>query len=84
MSAVVQLGKDTVQFITCSQVITSIHSVVKELVENSLDAEATSITVRLVSLVILEGQSLFWRGTVLIFGGGQSLFYHTPQHFDYF
>ena len=45
----VQLNGDTVRLISCSQVITSVHSVVKELVENALDAKATSITVRLVS-----------------------------------
>lgn len=43
-----QLQGDTVRLLSCSQVITSVHSVVKELVENALDAEATSISIRLV------------------------------------
>ena len=44
-----QLGKETVQLLSSSQIITSVYAVVKELVENSLDAKATSIEVRLVS-----------------------------------
>jgi hypothetical protein len=42
------LQGDTVRLLSCSQVITSLHSVVKELVENALDAKATSISIRLV------------------------------------
>jgi len=49
MSVIRQLDGNTVQLLSCSQVITSVHSAVKELVENSLDAEATNIIVRLVS-----------------------------------
>ena len=41
------LPKETVSLITSGQIITSAYSVVKELVENSLDAGATSIEVRL-------------------------------------
>ena len=44
-----QLERETVQLLSSSQVITSVHSAVKELVENALDADATSIAVRLVS-----------------------------------
>jgi len=43
------LPSSTVRLIASSQVITSVSSVVKELIENSLDAGATSIEVRLVS-----------------------------------
>lgn len=43
------LGKETVHLLSSSQVITSVYAVVKELVENSLDAKATSIEVKLVS-----------------------------------
>nr|XP_056717620.1 PMS1 protein homolog 1 [Euleptes europaea] len=42
-----QLPADTVRILSSSQVITSVNSVVKELVENSLDANATSIDVKL-------------------------------------
>ncbi|KAL1920062.1 uncharacterized protein VTP21DRAFT_1208 [Calcarisporiella thermophila] len=43
-----KLGEDTVRRLNSAQVITSIDSVVKELVENSIDAGATSIEVKLV------------------------------------
>uniref|UniRef100_A0A8D0E3T6 PMS1 homolog 1, mismatch repair system component n=1 Tax=Salvator merianae TaxID=96440 RepID=A0A8D0E3T6_SALMN len=42
-----QLPAETIRLISSSQVITSVFSVVKELVENSLDANATSIDVKL-------------------------------------
>ena len=43
------LPPSTVQHIASGQVITSVSSAVKELVENSLDAGATSVLIRLVS-----------------------------------
>ncbi len=43
-----KLPQTTIQLISSSQVITSVSSAVKELVENSIDAGATSIEVRLV------------------------------------
>ena len=43
------LPSSTVRLIASSQVITSVSSAVKELIENSLDAGATSIEVKLVS-----------------------------------
>ncbi|XP_041117645.1 PMS1 protein homolog 1-like isoform X1 [Polyodon spathula] len=42
-----QLPQETVRLLTSSQVITSVLNVVKELVENSLDADASSIEVKL-------------------------------------
>ncbi|XP_075870134.1 PMS1 protein homolog 1 isoform X3 [Nelusetta ayraudi] len=42
-----QLPPDTVRLLSSSQVITSVLNVVKELLENSLDAGATSIDVKL-------------------------------------
>ena len=47
-----QLGQETVHLLSSSQVIASVCAVVKELVENSLDAKATSIDVKLVSSAI--------------------------------
>ena len=41
------LPKETVSLITSGQIITSAYSVVKELVENSLDAGAMCIEIRL-------------------------------------
>lgn len=43
------LPAETVRLLSSSQVITSVVSVVKELIENSLDANATSVDVKLVS-----------------------------------
>ena len=43
------LDSATVRSISSTQVITSVYSVVKELVENSLDASAKYILVKLVS-----------------------------------
>ncbi|XP_041662293.1 PMS1 protein homolog 1 [Cheilinus undulatus] len=42
-----QLPPDTVRLLSSSQVITSVLNVVKELIENSLDAGATSIDIKL-------------------------------------
>ncbi|XP_041056138.1 PMS1 protein homolog 1 isoform X2 [Carcharodon carcharias] len=42
-----QLPPDTIRLLSSSQTITSVVNVVKELVENSLDANATSIEVKL-------------------------------------
>ncbi|XP_078376217.1 uncharacterized protein LOC144659619 isoform X2 [Oculina patagonica] len=46
-SAMNLLPSSTVRLIASSQVITSVSSVVKELIENSLDAGATSIEIKL-------------------------------------
>lgn len=43
-----QLPADTVRLLSSSQVITSVVNVVKELMENSLDAGASSVDVKLV------------------------------------
>lgn len=42
------LPAESVRLLSSSQVITSVTTVVKELLENSLDAEASSIDVKLV------------------------------------
>jgi len=43
-----QLPSDTIKLISSTQVITSASSVVKELMENSIDANSTIIDIRLV------------------------------------
>jgi len=45
------LPSSTVRLIASSQVITSVSSAVKEVIENSLDAGGSSIEVKLVSSV---------------------------------
>lgn len=42
------LDKDTVKLITTTQVITSVSTAVKELIENALDAGAKNIEINLV------------------------------------
>ena len=49
MSSVRELPPGTVRLIGSAQVITSVSSAVKELVENALDADAKSVDVKLVS-----------------------------------
>lgn len=43
-----QLPPDTVRLLSSSQVVTSVLNVVKELLENSLDAGASNIDVKMV------------------------------------
>jgi DNA mismatch repair ATPase MutL len=45
-----QLNKETIQLINSTQVISSVYSAIKELVENSLDAQAENIEVNLVNV----------------------------------
>lgn len=42
-----RLDKETVKLISSGQVVTSVSNVVKELIENALDAEASNIEIRL-------------------------------------
>ena len=46
MSELVSLPQDTVSLLKSTQVVTSVWSAVKELIENSLDAGAKNIEVR--------------------------------------
>lgn len=50
-SLIHKLEFDTVNLIKSSQVITSVTAIVKELIENALDAKATFINVKLVSII---------------------------------
>lgn len=50
-----QLPPETVRLLSSSQVITSVVNVVKELMENSLDAGASSIDVKLVRCLNTKG-----------------------------
>lgn len=49
MKTICELPANTAHKISMGQVVTSVFSVVKELVENALDAGASSVDVRLVS-----------------------------------
>jgi len=55
-----KLHDSTVSRLSSSQVITSVASVVKELVENALDAGATTIDVKLVSSSIVCAHCLIF------------------------
>lgn len=46
-----QLPLETIKLISSAQVITSASSIVKELMENSIDAHATTIDIHLVPIV---------------------------------
>ena len=52
MSELVSLPQDTVSLLKSTQVVTSVWSAVKELIENSLDAGAKNIEVRSLYLVL--------------------------------
>lgn len=58
--SVKQLPVKTINSIKSSQVISSISSMVKELIENALDAEATVISVKLVGKIFLTFISLIY------------------------
>ena len=45
-----KLPVESIRLLTSTQVVTSFASVVKELIENALDAGASSVDVKLVSL----------------------------------
>lgn len=45
-----RLSPETIKLISSTQVITSVSSVVKELLENAIDAHATTIEIRLVKI----------------------------------
>ena len=49
-----RLGSETVRLLASSQSVASVHAVVKELVENALDAEATNVEVKLVRSTFLH------------------------------
>ena len=54
MSELVSLPQDTVSLLKSTQVVTSVWSAVKELIENSLDAGAKNIEVRSFYYVVLS------------------------------
>lgn len=54
-----KLHDSTISRLSSSQVITSVESVVKELVENALDAGATTVDVKLVSSFIICNQCVY-------------------------
>lgn len=56
------LPPSTVKLIASSQVITSVSSAVKELIENSHDAGATSIEVKLVRFTLFKKSRNLIRG----------------------
>lgn len=59
MADIQELPAHSIRMLGSSQVISSVFSVVKELVENSLDAQATAIEIKLVGIGKLFIQPLF-------------------------
>lgn len=53
------LDKDTVKLITTTQIITSISTAVKELLENAFDADAKNVEINLVCHAFLFTQHIF-------------------------
>lgn len=54
---IAELPQNTVKLITATQIATSVSNIIKELVENSLDAGSTVVRVKTVSIILL--QSIF-------------------------
>ncbi|XP_029790115.1 PMS1 protein homolog 1 isoform X2 [Suricata suricatta] len=73
-----QLPAATVRLLSSSQIITSVVSVVKELVENSLDAGATSIDVKLVSITTRTASDIF--STQYVLDGSGHIISQKPSH----
>lgn len=77
------LPQDTVRLIKSTQVITTPVSIVKELLENSIDAGATTVSIRLVSVGVGAGLGGLQYGlTVFTFSGPKtgSEFVTRPEH----
>lgn len=55
-----KLPSESIRLLTSSQVITSPSSVVKELVENALDAGATTLDIKLVSFFLFNIQFIWF------------------------
>lgn len=55
-----ELPPNTVKLITATQIATSVSNIIKELIENSLDAGSTVVRVKLVKILHLI--HVFWVG----------------------
>ncbi|XP_055145967.1 PMS1 protein homolog 1 isoform X3 [Symphalangus syndactylus] len=73
-----QLPAATVRLLSSSQIITSVVSVVKELIENSLDAGATSIDVKLVLITTRTAADNF--STQYVLDGSGHILSQKPSH----
>ncbi|XP_027979191.1 PMS1 protein homolog 1 isoform X2 [Eumetopias jubatus] len=73
-----QLPAATVRLLSSSQIITSVVSVVKELIENSLDAGATSIDVKLVIITTRTASDHF--STQYVLDGSGHIISQKPSH----
>ena len=75
-----QLPPETVRLLSSSQVITSVANVVKELMENSLDAGASSIDVKLVWYL----HERFWNKDLCVTRFAGRKYKHLCQFFLFF
>lgn len=66
MSSLALLPASTVHRIASSQVITSVSTAIKELVENALDAGADNVEVKLVGIEDFEGFSPVYDNALLL------------------
>ncbi|XP_065736324.1 PMS1 protein homolog 1 isoform X3 [Phocoena phocoena] len=73
-----QLPAATIRLLSSSQIITSVVSVVKELIENSLDAGATSIDVKLVLITTRTAADNF--STQYVLDGSGHIISQKPSH----
>ncbi|NP_001307975.1 PMS1 protein homolog 1 isoform e [Homo sapiens] len=73
-----QLPAATVRLLSSSQIITSVVSVVKELIENSLDAGATSVDVKLVLITTRTAADNF--STQYVLDGSGHILSQKPSH----
>ncbi|XP_063647412.1 PMS1 protein homolog 1 isoform X4 [Pan troglodytes] len=73
-----QLPAATVRLLSSSQIITSVVSVVKELIENSLDAGATSVDVKLVLITTRTAADNF--STQYVLDGSGRILSQKPSH----
>ena len=75
------LPSSTIRLIASSQVITSVSSVVKELIENSLDAGASSIEIKLVGFLFFGSFLIAFIMSFFLITGKSMLYMYVDLFF---